>query len=65
MGKGHGINCADLFGDGRMCILNASGGAYPGELMTTAVYAPPRAPRQLPGGAADRDEEQPRSGGKR
>jgi tetratricopeptide (TPR) repeat protein len=44
MGKGHGINCADLFGDGRLSILCATGGAYPGDLMTTSVFAPKRRP---------------------
>src|SRR5262249_11537385 len=44
MGKGHGINCADLFGDGRLIILCATGGAYPGDLMTTSVFAPKRRP---------------------
>jgi ASPIC and UnbV/FG-GAP-like repeat len=40
LGKSHGINMADLFGDGRMSILVASGGAYPGDLLTTSVYYP-------------------------
>ncbi len=40
LGKSHGINMADLFGDGRMSILVAAGGAYPGDLLTTAVYYP-------------------------
>jgi len=40
MGKGHGINCADLFGDGRLSILIATGGAYPGDLMTSSVFCP-------------------------
>jgi hypothetical protein len=31
---------ADLFGDGRMSILAASGGQYPGDLLTTSVYYP-------------------------
>jgi tetratricopeptide (TPR) repeat protein len=44
MGKGHGINCADLFGDGRLAILCATGGAYPGDLMTTSVFAPKHRP---------------------
>ena len=44
MGKGHGINCADLFGDGRLIILCATGGAYPGDLMTTSAFAPLRRP---------------------
>ena len=40
LGKSHGINMADLFGDGRMSILVAAGGAYPGDLLTTSVYYP-------------------------
>ena len=44
MGKGHGVNCADLFGDGRQIILSATGGAFPGDLLTTAVFAPKRRP---------------------
>lgn len=39
-GKSHGANMADLFGDGRLSILLASGGFYPGEPMTTEVYRP-------------------------
>jgi len=39
-GKSHGVNMADLFGDGRMSILVASGGQYPGDLLTTSVYYP-------------------------
>jgi hypothetical protein len=39
-GKSHGVNMADLFGDGRMSILAASGGQYPGDLLTTSVYYP-------------------------
>ena len=38
-GKGHGINCADLFQDGRLIILCATGGAYPGDLSATAAFA--------------------------
>ncbi|MEQ1886949.1 MAG: FG-GAP-like repeat-containing protein [Bryobacteraceae bacterium] len=41
-GKSHGVNLADLFGDGRMSILVAAGGAYPGDLLTTGVYYPKR-----------------------
>jgi len=33
---------ADLFGDGRLSILVAAGGAYPGDLLTTGVYYPKR-----------------------
>jgi hypothetical protein len=44
-GKSHGTNCGDLFGDGRMSIVIAAGGAYPGDLMQTAVHCP----KTLPG----------------
>ena len=44
-GKSHGVNLADLFGDGRLSILVASGGAYPGELITASVWYP----KMLPG----------------
>ncbi|HVV44943.1 MAG TPA: FG-GAP-like repeat-containing protein, partial [Bryobacteraceae bacterium] len=44
-GKSHGTNCGDLFGDGRMSILIAAGGAYPGDLLQTAVHCP----RERPG----------------
>ena len=44
-GKSHGVNAADLFGDGRISVLVASGGAYPGDLLTTGVYCP----KTLPG----------------
>jgi hypothetical protein len=37
-GKSHGVNTADLFGDGRMSMLVAAGGQYPGDLMATSVY---------------------------
>ena len=40
VGKSHGVNLADLFGDGRMTVLVASGGAYPGDLMTVGAYCP-------------------------
>ena len=43
-GKGHGSNFADLFGDGRLSVLLASGGAYPGDLLTTRVFCPKRLP---------------------
>lgn len=39
-GKGHGVNIADLSGDGRLHLLVASGGLYPGDLSSTAVYRP-------------------------
>jgi hypothetical protein len=38
--KSHGINIADLFGDGRMHILSASGGMYPGDMLTASVWRP-------------------------
>ncbi len=44
-GKGHGSNMADLFGDGRLSVILASGGAYPGDLLTTRVFCP----KELPG----------------
>jgi tetratricopeptide (TPR) repeat protein len=44
-GKSHGTNCADLFGDGRLSIIIAAGGGYPGDLLMTAVHCP----KQLPG----------------
>ncbi len=44
-GKGHGANLADLTGDGRLHLIVASGGLYPGDLLTNAVYRP----RELPG----------------
>jgi hypothetical protein len=43
-GKSHGVNLADLFGDGRLSILVAAGGAYPGDLLTTSVYCPTSLP---------------------
>ena len=43
-GKSHGVNMADLFGDGRLSILVAAGGAYPGDLLTTSVYCPTSVP---------------------
>ena len=45
VGKSHGVNAGDLFGDGRLSILVASGGAYPGDLLTSPVYYP----EELPG----------------
>ncbi len=45
VGKSHGVNLGDLFGDGRLSIIVAAGGAYPGDLLTTNVYCP----RTLPG----------------
>jgi len=43
-GKGHGANMADLFGNGRLSVLLSSGGAYPGDVMTTRVFYPKRLP---------------------
>jgi hypothetical protein len=45
VGKGHGVNFADLFGDGRLSLIIADGGAYPGDLQSTFVYYP----KELPG----------------
>jgi hypothetical protein len=39
-GKSHGVNMADLFGDGRMTMIVASGGAYPGDLLTVGAFCP-------------------------
>ena len=35
----------DLGGDGRLCLIVAAGGAYPGDLLTTSVFRP----KTLPG----------------
>ena len=43
-GKGHGINMADLAGDGRLHLMVASGGLYPGDLLTNTVYRPTELP---------------------
>jgi len=40
VGKSHGTNCGDLFGDGRLSVLVAAGGAYPGDLLTSSLYRP-------------------------
>ena len=40
LGKSHGVNIGDLFGDGRMSILVGAGGVYPGDLLTANVYCP-------------------------
>ena len=45
VGKGHGVNFGDLFGDGRISVIIADGGAYPGDLQSTGVYYP----KTLPG----------------
>jgi hypothetical protein len=43
-GKGHGVNMADLAGDGRLHLIIGAGGLYPGDLLTTEVYRPKRLP---------------------
>ncbi len=43
-GKGHGANMADLAGDGRLHLIVATGGFYPGDLLTTTVHRPTRLP---------------------
>jgi hypothetical protein len=43
-GKGHGANMADLAGDGRLHLIVAAGGFYPGDLLTTTVHRPKRLP---------------------
>jgi hypothetical protein len=43
-GKSHGVNMADLFGDGRLSILVGDGGAYPGDLLTAGIYCPTTLP---------------------
>ena len=43
-GKGHGANFADLAGDGRLCLIIADGGMYPGDLLTTLVFRPETLP---------------------
>ncbi len=43
-GKGHGVNFADLFGDGRLSVIIADGGAYPGDLNSTSIYYPKKRP---------------------
>lgn len=42
-GKGHGVCMADLANDGRLHLLVASGGLYPGDLASTEVYRPTEA----------------------
>jgi ASPIC and UnbV/FG-GAP-like repeat len=43
-GKGHGANMADLAGDGRLHLIVAGGGLYPGDLLTATVHRPTRRP---------------------
>jgi len=38
--KSNSANCADFFRDGRLSIIIAAGGAYPGDLLTASVYRP-------------------------
>ena len=38
------LTVRDLFSDGRMIILSATGGAFPGDLLTMSVFAPKRRP---------------------
>jgi tetratricopeptide (TPR) repeat protein len=40
LGKSHGVNIGDIFGDGRMSILVGAGGVYPADLLTANVYCP-------------------------
>lgn len=59
-GKGHGVNFADLGADGRLHAMVASGGLYPGDLESTAVYRPKQRPGnylgvQLVGTRSNRD----------
>ncbi|MEZ5399891.1 MAG: FG-GAP-like repeat-containing protein [Bryobacteraceae bacterium] len=42
--KGHGATLADLFGDGRLSVLVAAGGAYPGDLLAMRVFYPKKLP---------------------
>ena len=60
VGKGHGVNLADLFNDGRLSILVGTGGNYPGDLMTSSVFCPSERPGNylsvhLTGTSANRD----------
>ncbi len=43
-GKSHGVNTADLFGDGRLSIIVGAGGAYPGDLLAMNIYYPTTLP---------------------
>src|SRR5262249_5126076 len=59
-GKGHGVNLAALFNGGRLSILAATGGTYPGDLMTSSVFCPTERPGNylsvhLTGTRANRD----------
>jgi tetratricopeptide (TPR) repeat protein len=59
-GKGHGVNLAALAGDGRLHLIVASGGLYPGDLQPTEVYRPKTRPGnylavRLAGTASNRD----------
>ena len=43
-GKSHGANLADLAGDGRLHLISASGGMYPGDLLTSSIFRPVELP---------------------
>ena len=43
-GKGHGTVMADLNGDGRLHLIVANGGLYPGDLLATSVFQPEALP---------------------
>ncbi len=43
-GKGHGVNLADLAGDGRLHLIVAAGGIYPGDLLANSVFRPVERP---------------------
>ncbi len=43
-GKGHGVNMADLTGDGRLHLIVSDGGFYPGDLLTSKVYRSAKRP---------------------
>ncbi len=43
-GKAHGVNAADLSGDGRLSILSGAGGMYPGDMLTISVFQPVELP---------------------
>ena len=58
-GKSHGVNMADLFGDGRLSILVGAGGAYPGDLLTASIYCPKTLPGNYLNVRLGGSEEQP------
>ncbi len=59
-GKSHGTNCADLFGDGRMSILIASGGGVPGRSADDVGALPEGTAGELSERAGTRHPEQSR-----